>query len=206
MTTYYKIKDKDAYAKANNCSISMKYSVELAREIKNKPYNKIVKYLENIIDLKTHLPLRRYNRDVAHRKGPALSGVKSGRYPVKTAKYFLKVLESAKANADYKGLESTKKDLIIKGAVVSQGVKRYSFQTQGRRRLRRKQTVNIEIVLTNQGKYVKKIDTKKTSEKPKEIKPEVNNVKAETNVVLKKEEKVITKVKAEKKEENKNKK
>ena len=152
--SYYNLKGNDVLAKAYNCPISMKFSIELAREIRNKPFKKVLKYLDDIIGLKRHVPLKRYNQDVAHKKGPAVSGVKSGRYPVKVAKYFKKVLLMAKSNADYKGLDSDKKDLIIKGCVISQGMKRYNFQTKGKRRLRRDQTASIEVVLVQDRKSV----------------------------------------------------
>jgi len=170
----------DVSARSYNCPISFKFSVEMAREIKDKPYKKVIKFLDDVMDLKRHLPLKRYNRDVGHKKGDAVSGVKSGRYPVKVAKYFKKVLEMAKSNADYKGLDSEKKDLIVRGAVVSQGVKRFNFQTKGKRRVRRDQTTSIEIVLVQQGKFVAKAkETKKA-----EIKPEL---KAESKTETKKE-------------------
>lgn len=175
--SYYNLKGNDVLAKAYNCPISMKFSIELAREIRDKPYKKVLKYLDDIIELKRHVPLKRYNQDVAHRKGPAVSGVKSGRFPVKVAKYFKKVLLMAKSNADYKGLDSDKKDLIIKGCVISQGMKRYNFQTKGKRRLRRDQTTSIEIVLVQQGKFVKKAEKpveKKTETKKEEDKKELD--------------------------------
>lgn len=202
---YYKIKDKDAVAKSFNCPISFKFSVEMAREIKSMPYEKAIRFLDDVIALKRPLQLKRYNRDVAHRKGK-IGEVKSGRFPVKVAKYFKKVLEIAKANADYKGLDSSKKDLIIKGAVVSQGIKRYSYQTQGKRRLRRDQSTNIEIVLTQQGKFVKK-DTKAEKKEIKETKTE----KSETKELKGKDTKVESKgekkeSKVESKIENKEKK
>ena len=197
---YYKLKEKDAVAKSFNCPISFKFSVEMAREVKSMPYEKAIKFLDDVIALKRPMQIKRYNRDVAHRKGK-IGEVKSGRFPVKVAKYFKKVLEIAKANADYKGLDSSKKDLIIKGAVVSQGVKRYSYQTQGKRRLRRDQSTNIEVVLTQQGKYVKK---EKKTEKPKEelnkVEPKKEETKVET-VEKKSEKKEVSKVKTEKKDE-----
>lgn len=197
---YYKLKEKDVVAKSFNCPISFKFSVEMAREVKSMPYEKAIKFLDDVIALKRPMQIKRYNRDVAHRKGK-IGEVKSGRFPVKVAKYFKKVLEIAKANADYKGLDSSKKDLIIKGAVVSQGVKRYSYQTQGKRRLRRDQSTNIEIVLTQQGKYVKK---EKKTEKPKEelnkVEPKKEETKVET-VEKKSEKKEVSKVKTEKKDE-----
>jgi len=176
--SYYNLKGNDVLAKAYNCPISMKFSIELAREIRDKPYKKVLKYLDDIIELKRHVPLKRYNQDVAHRKGPAISGVKSGRFPVKVAKYFKKVLLMAKSNADYKGLDSDKKDLIVKGCVISQGMKRYNFQTKGKRRLRRDQTASIEIVLVQQGKFVKKAEKpaeKKTEAKKESVEDKVEN-------------------------------
>jgi large subunit ribosomal protein L22 len=183
--SYYNLKGNDVLAKAYNCPISMKFSIELAREIRDKPYKKVLKYLDDIIELKRHVPLKRYNQDVAHRKGPAVSGVKSGRFPVKVAKYFKKVLLMAKSNADYKGLDSDKKDLIVKGCVISQGMKRYNFQTKGKRRLRRDQTTSIELVLVQQGKFVKK---QQVPEKKKEV------------TEIKKEEKLVDDAKALQKE------
>lgn len=186
--TYYKLKDNHAVARANNCPISIKFSAELARELRSKHYKQAIKYLDDIVALKRHVPLLRHNNNVAHRKGPAVSGVKSGRYPVKASKYFKKVLEMAKANADYKGLESDKKDLIIRGFVVSQGIKRYNFQTKGRRRLRRPQTTNLEVVLAQQGKFVKKKIAEKASTKEKVSKKIVSEVKKETKPEMKKVE------------------
>jgi large subunit ribosomal protein L22 len=202
---YYKLKEKDAVAKSFNCPISFKFSVEMAREVKSMPYEKAIRFLDDVIALKRPMQIKRYNRDVAHRKGK-IGEVKSGRFPVKVAKYFKKVLEIAKANADYKGLDSSKKDLIIKGAVVSHGVKRYSYQTQGKRRLRRDQSTNIEIVLTQQGKYIKK---EKKIEKPKEVKADekINEIKVEEKKSVEvKDEKKETKKTTEKKEEKKGKK
>lgn len=194
---YYTMNGNDAVARAYNCPISFKFSVELAREIKDKPYKKVIKYLEDIMDLKRHLPLKRYNRDVAHRKGTAVSGVKSGRFPVKVAKYFTKVLEMAKANADYAGLDSTKKDLIVRGAVVSQGVKRFSFQTKGKRHVRRDQSACIEIVLVQQGKFIKKDKepVKKVEAKPIDVKKEdIKEIKKDADV---KDTKAVQKTKVE---------
>lgn len=170
---YYKIKENDARAIVNNCPISRKFSIELCREIRYKPVKKVQKYLDDIIALKRHVPLLRYFHDVGHKKGPAISGVKAGRFPVKAAKYFKKVLEMALANADYKGFDVANKPLFIRGAVVSNGVKRISFQAKGHRRMRRDQTVNIEIIVKQFGKIEKKKqEQKKEIEQKKEEKVE----------------------------------
>ena len=188
---YYKMKTGDAKAITHNCPISRKLSVELAREIRNKPVKKVEKYLEDIIALKRHVPLKRYFHDVGHKRGPAVSGVKAGRFRVKAAKYFQKLLKMALSNADYNGLDLNK-PMFLKGCVVSGGIKRYGYQAKGHRRLRRDETVNIEMVVKQLGKIdikkkipVKKAEEKKVDEKQEVVKTEekqVSEKKEETNV------------------------
>ena len=89
-----KVRDEKKVAKAiaKNQQVSTKYATEMCREIKAKKLSKVKKTLQRIIDKQEFLPLRTYNRKVAHRKGETKSGVKSGRYPEKLCKAFLKLL------------------------------------------------------------------------------------------------------------------
>jgi large subunit ribosomal protein L22 len=139
--------EKIAKAFMSNQPISLKYSTELARELKGKRVDKAEKFLERIIRKEEFLPLRRYNKKVAHRKGNAKSFVKSGRFPVKTAKKFLELLNLVKSNADYKGLDP--ENLLITHVFASQGFRRFSFQPQGRiaGKRRRKKSTHLEIVV-----------------------------------------------------------
>lgn len=139
-------KKKVAKVMGKNLPISLKFSAELAREIKNKPVEKTELFLDDIVALKRHLPLRVYNKKVAHRKGEAKSGVKSGRYPVNVAKTFKKLLESLKANADNLDMDSDK--LKIMHVHVSQGFSRRSSQPQGKisGRGRDKKSTHVEIM------------------------------------------------------------
>lgn len=185
---YYKTRTGDAKAIMLNCPISRKLSVELAREIRCKPVKKVEKFLEDVIALKRHVPLKRYFHDVGHKKGPSVSGVKAGRYPVKAAKHFQKVLKMALSNADYIGLDINK-PMFVKGCVVSGGIKRYSYQAKGHRRLRRDETVNIEIAVKQLGKVdIKKKQpvAKKVEEKKEEKKKQIEEIE-EKKVEEKKE-------------------
>ena len=80
---------KTAKATLKNANVSLKNSTEMMREIKGQPLDKAIKRIHRIAEKTEALPLRRYNRKVAHRKGDAKSGVKSGRYPLKVAKKFI---------------------------------------------------------------------------------------------------------------------
>jgi len=138
---------KYAKAFATNLPVSLKYSVELCRELKGMKLNKAEKYLQDIIEFKRYLPLRKYHTKVAHRKGKAVSFTKSGRYPVKLCKAVLKLFKSVKANADYLGLDVEK--LRILHMFASQGFRRYSHQKQGRiaGKIHRKKSTHIEVVV-----------------------------------------------------------
>ncbi|MCX8158574.1 MAG: 50S ribosomal protein L22 [Candidatus Diapherotrites archaeon] len=133
-------------AMLKNKPISTKYAIELCRELKNKPINKAERFLRDIVEMKRFLPLRKYNKKVPHRRGNAISKTKSGKYPVKTAKVFLELLQNLKANADYKGLDSEK--LILKHLFASYGFRRITFQPQGRisGKRRKKKSTHLEAM------------------------------------------------------------
>jgi large subunit ribosomal protein L22 len=121
---------KIAKAMAKNANVSLKFSLELIREIKGKRVDKAEAFMRRIVDMTEHLPLRVYKKKVAHRRGDAKSFTKSGKYPIKVAKAWLSLLQSVKANADYAGLDAD--NLIITHAFASQGHRRYGYQSQGR--------------------------------------------------------------------------
>ena len=94
--------DMEAEARLWNVGMSPKYSRELALAIRGKTLVKAQKIIQDIIDMKKPLELKRHNTEVPHHFG------KPSRYPVKVAKYFLGLLDNVKANAEYKGADSEK--------------------------------------------------------------------------------------------------
>ncbi|MBU2100077.1 50S ribosomal protein L22 [Candidatus Micrarchaeota archaeon] len=136
---------KTAKAIKTNANASLKYSTEISREIKGKSVKRAEEFLQNITEKKEHLPLRKYLKKVPHRKGKGQT--KTGRYPQKTVKAFLELIQTAKSNADYKGLETEK--LIVKHAFASMGYSRMSHQSKGKigGKSRAKKSAHLEIVL-----------------------------------------------------------
>jgi len=199
---YFKPKKDEVVSIAINAPISFKFSVELAREIRHKPVSKVLKYLDDIIELKRHVPLKRFKRNIAHRKGDAISGVKSGRYPVNVAKVFKKTLESAISNADFKGLD--KDHLLVMGSTIQKGVRRFKIQPQGRRRIRRSKSTNVELLLKEMRlTKIKKVKKETETNAVKSVKKETKEVKPKTvkpKVVKKTTTKKVEKVKPNKKE------
>ena len=103
--------DNIAKAKANELNMSPKHSIEIATFIRHQRVNDAIAYLNDVVSLKKAIPFRRFNRNVAHKRG--LPGNwDAGRYPVKASKAYIRVLESVKKNAEYIGLDADNLEII----------------------------------------------------------------------------------------------
>src|SRR3989475_388932 len=100
-------------------------------------------YLEKVIALKQPVPMKKYKRWVAHKAGTG-----PARYPVKAAKAFLKILESAVANAEFTGKEDPDA-MVIRVINAHKGATTKGFRPRayGRSGPWNQDTVNLEIVL-----------------------------------------------------------
>ena len=138
---------KAARAIGSNRRISTKFAVEICREITGKTVKKAEAFLQRVIEHSDYVPLHKYKRKVAHRKGKGVHAVKAGRFPEKACKEFLDLLKSVKANADAKGLDTEK--LMVIGALANQGIRRTAMQPKGHisGRMREKKSTHLEIVV-----------------------------------------------------------
>ena len=140
--------NKTAKAMAKNLPISTKYAEEMSKILKGMHLAKAKAYLNRILKMEDFLPLRKYNKKVAHRKGNSKLGVKSGRYPQKVAQAFLTLLDSVEANAEFKDLDTEK--LLITHIYSSQGYRRPKLQPQGHIAGRRRfsKSTHLEVIVT----------------------------------------------------------
>jgi large subunit ribosomal protein L22 len=136
--------DITARAQVIESDISPKYSVEISREIRGMQLQKAKDYLQDVIDMKRPLPIKKYKRKVSHRKG---SGFGPGRYPEKAARVFLKLLNDCESNAEYSGLNTDA--LFIKHIVAHRGrvFRGWMPRAHGRATDWDNHTVNIELIL-----------------------------------------------------------
>ncbi|MBO5669506.1 MAG: 50S ribosomal protein L22, partial [Candidatus Methanomethylophilaceae archaeon] len=116
MHGYTATADPDTTAKAlgKELTISPKLSREVAGMVRGMKVDKAIQALEDVVALKRPVPLKRYNKRVSHKQG-----VGPGRYPEKVAKAFLTVIQSAVANAEYKGLDVD--SMVLRTITVSRG-------------------------------------------------------------------------------------
>lgn len=141
-TVEYRIETM-ARAYGRELPIAWKKSVELARAIRGKTVEHAREYLEQVAALKQPVPMKRYKRWVAHK-----SGYGPARYPTKAAKAFLKILESAVANAEFTGKEDPDA-MVIRVVNAHKGsiTKGYRPRAHGVSSPWNQDTVNLEIVL-----------------------------------------------------------
>ena len=136
--------DPDISAKAvgRDMPVSPKFAREVVGMIRGLKVDEAAIILEEVIEKKRPIPLKRYNKRVSHK-----AGVGPGRYPVKAAKAVLSVLESALSNAEYKGLDV--ENMAITTISVSRGmvIPGHMPRAQGRATAWNQETVNIEVIL-----------------------------------------------------------
>jgi large subunit ribosomal protein L22 len=138
--------DNVARAKANELNVSPKHSIEIAGFIRHKRVNDAIVYLNDVVKLKKAVPFRYFNRNVAHKRG--LPGNwDAGRFPVKAAKEYIRVLESVKKNAEYIGLDSDNLEIIHASANRGRAQKAFFPRAMGRATPKVRESVNIEIIV-----------------------------------------------------------
>jgi len=131
-----------ARARGIELPISPKKTYEVLNAIRGLPVDRATSLLEDAVALRKAIPFRRYNQETAHHTGTG-----PGRYATKVAKNVLKILENAKENAEYDGLDTDR--LFVKVAASSRGrIRKTSMpRAQGRATQWNEQTTHIEIVL-----------------------------------------------------------
>ena len=131
-------KEKMARAHATNLPISLKKTVETLNYIRGKKVSSIINFLERVQEQKAVVPYRRYNQEMAHRRG---KGIAAGGYPISVAADVLKVLKNAQKNASEQEISG---DLYIVAASARKGASRYHA---GRYMGRKQKSTNVEIVV-----------------------------------------------------------
>ena len=127
-----------AKAFGRDLSISTKHAVEICSYLRGKTVDHAVKFLENVIDLRTPVPFKRFTNGPGHKKG----NLASGRYPVKASQAILRIIKSALANAEDNNLNT--EGMVVKHIVAN---KASTPMHNGRQRRRFMKRTHIEVVL-----------------------------------------------------------
>ncbi len=136
--------DPDTTAKAlgREMPVSPKFAREVAGMIRGMKVDTARQALEDVIDKKRAVSLKRYNKRVSHKPG-----VGPGRYPVKAAKAILGVLDSAASNAEYKGLDVSNMAIATISVARGRTIPGHMPRAHGRATQWNQETVNLEIII-----------------------------------------------------------
>jgi large subunit ribosomal protein L22 len=114
-----KIKKEDAKVSGLDLQMSTKVAVDICSMIRRRHIDSAIKMIEEVITLKR--PVKMNKREVPHRHG---KNMMAGRYPIKAAGDFLRLLKQLKANALHNELEVEKFVIWCKADKASQHYKR----------------------------------------------------------------------------------
>ena len=137
--------EKTAKASGREARVSHKAAREICKTISGMMITQAKHYLGDVAAKKKPVPFRRYKKKAGHRHG--IEKAYAGRYPVKTAKRILNVIEAAQANAENKGLDTERLRIIHASAYPGMKNKRYTPRAHGRTSPKFETLTHIEIAL-----------------------------------------------------------
>lgn len=143
--------DPDLTVKASGreLRVSPKAAREVCAAVKGMMLDEAKEFLEQVIAKKKPVPFRRYKKKAPHRRG--LQKFYCGRYPVKAARKVFEVLESAEANAIYRGFDVERLRVIHAAAYPGMKLKRYIPRARGRSTPKFETLCHVEVVLEQAG-------------------------------------------------------
>ncbi len=162
-----------------NLPISLKQSVMVCRALRRKRVDAAIEVLEKCISMAQPIRFTRFNRDMGHKRGMG-----AGRFPVKACAEIKKILESARTNAQFKGLSTSA--LIVEHISAKKGTSTFRYGRHFRRSAKR---TTVEVVLMEAPAEKKAKEEKSRKEKgkaaptkqeaEKAVKPEAKPAKRE---------------------------
>ena len=132
-------------ASGRELRVSPKHAREVCKTIKNMKLDQAKDYLNQVIKKKKPVPYGRHKKKVGHRHG--LHKPPTGRYPVKAAQKVLHILESAEANAEFKGLDTERLKIIHASAYPGMKIRKYKPRAFGRMTPYFETLCHIELIL-----------------------------------------------------------
>ncbi|SCM11468.1 60S ribosomal protein L17, putative [Plasmodium chabaudi adami] len=123
---------KCAKAAAVDLRVHFKNTYETARAIRRMNLLEAKKYLNAVIEKKRCVPFRRYNGGVGRTNQAKEFNHTQGRWPIKSCKFLLNVLDNVQANAESKNLDIGKLKIIHIMVNRARPGRRRTFKAHGR--------------------------------------------------------------------------
>ena len=145
-----KFRDESRIAKAMlwDVPVHPKVMSEVARAIRGMTVGEARRFLERVVRKEEAVPFRRAHGKQAHRRGLADKwGWPVGRYPVKAARYMLKLLDNVENNAEVKGLDPERLRIVHVAAHKGITLKRWFPRAWGRATPKNKVHSHVEVIV-----------------------------------------------------------
>lgn len=139
-----------AKAIGKDLPISPKVSIEISNFLRHKELDAAITILKRVQEKRQAVPYKRFANAAGHKPGMA-----AGRYPIKAATEFLKLLENCKANASNQGLTGTLKITHIAAQRANE-----PYRNRAKERITFKRA-HVEVIVTED----------KTEKKEKKARP-----------------------------------
>ncbi|KAJ2123819.1 60S ribosomal protein L17B [Coemansia sp. RSA 1822] len=149
---------KSARCRGGDLRVHFKNTVEAANAIKGRKLLNAVTYLKDVQQHKQCVPFRRFHRGIGRTAQAKAFKATLGRWPEKSAKYLLDLLQNVQANAEAKGLNT--EELVIKHIHVNAARKnrRRTYRAHGRINPYMSNPSHIEIIVSEEDKIVEKAE------------------------------------------------
>jgi len=149
---------KAVKARGSNLRVHFKNTHETAKAIKGMGLKRAQAYLQNVIKHKEIIPFRRFIHCVGRKAQAKAFGATQGRWPEKSARHILDLLQNAESNAEIQGLEI--ESLYVSHIQVNMAPKlrRRTYRAHGRIGPYMSSPSHIELILSSKSEQVKKAD------------------------------------------------
>ncbi len=150
----YKVRDESRIAKAMiwDVPVHPKIMREVAEAIKGMRLQDAKNFLKRVMKKEEAIPFRHAHGKQAHRRGLADKwGWPIGRYPVKAAKYMLKLLDNVENNAANKQLDIERLKIMYVAAHKGITLKRWMPRAFGRATPKFRVHSHVEIMVEEVG-------------------------------------------------------
>lgn len=147
---------KSASARGQYLRTSFKNTRETAQAINGWDLEKAKQYLDQVLDHKRAIPMRRFAGSIGRTAQGKEFGVTKARWPVKSVGFVKDLLINAQANAEAKGLDTTK--LKITHIQVNRAPKqrRRTYRAHGRANAYQSSPSHIELIVSEVGEEIEK--------------------------------------------------
>ncbi|KAI9501539.1 60S ribosomal protein L17B [Coemansia spiralis] len=154
---------KSAKSRGSYLNVHFKNTVEAANAIKGRKLLNAVGYLKDVQQHKQCIPFRRFHRGIGRTAQAKAFKATLGRWPEKSAKFLLDLLQNVQANAESKGLNA--EELVVKHILVNPAPKRgrRTFRAHGRINPYKRSPCHIEIIVSEEDKNVEKADDERST-------------------------------------------